>query len=132
MALPPASRARALQLRALSLAERVILATRSLPRSAEALTIRNQLVRSATSTAANYRAASRAQTPLGFIAKLSIAIEEADETLLWLKLAVKVGLARAEDVRPLAKEADEIVRILVASRKTMRARLDKTSRSNSQ
>jgi len=94
--------------------------------------IRNQLVRSATSAAANYRAACRAQTPLGFIAKLSIAIEEADETLLWLKLSVNVGLVRAEAVRPLAKEADEIVRILVASRKTMRAKLDRKARSNCQ
>jgi len=132
MALPRASRALALQLRALTLAERVILVSRGLPRSADAAIIRNQLVRSATSTAANYRAACRAQTALGFIAKLSIAIEEADETLLWLKLSVKVGLARAEDVRPLAKEADEIVRILVASRKTMRAKLDRKARSNSQ
>jgi len=42
-----------------------------------------------------------------------------------LKLSVKVKLAKAEDVQPLAQEADEIVRILVASRKTMRARLEK-------
>ena len=131
MVLSP-SRARSQQLRMLSLAERVIVVCRNLPRSPDAAIIRSQLVRSATSTAANYCAACRAQSPLAFIAKLSIAIEEADETLLWLKLAVKVGLVRADGVREVAKEADEIVRILVASRKTMRARLDRKSRSNSQ
>jgi four helix bundle protein len=126
------SRARALQLRALALAERIIVACRGMPRTEDARIVRGQLVRSATSTAANYRAACRAQSPRGFIAKLSIAIEEADETLLWLKLAVKVGLANAADVRPMAQEADEIVRILVASRRTIRARLDREARSNSQ
>jgi four helix bundle protein len=126
------SRARALQLRALALAERIIVVCRRLPRTDDARIVRGQLVRSATSTAANYRAACRAQSPRAFIAKLSIAIEEADETLLWLKLAVKVGLVKATDIRPMAQEADEIVRILVASRRTIRARLDREARSNSQ
>jgi four helix bundle protein len=103
-----------------------------MPRTDDARIIRGQLLRSATSAAANYRSACRAQTPKGFVARLSIAIEEADETLLWLKLAVKVGLAKATVVQPIAQEADEIVRILVASRKTMRAKLAKQARDNSQ
>ena len=49
-----------------------------------------------------------------------------------MKLAVKVGLAKATDVRPIAQEADEIVRILVASRRTMRAKLEKQARVNGQ
>lgn len=125
MSLPSTSKAHALQIRALSLAERVIFVCRKMPRTDDARIIRGQLVRSATSVAANYRSACRAQTSTAFVAKISIALEEADETLLWLKLAVKVGLARAPDVRPLAQEADEIVRILVASRRTMRAKLEK-------
>jgi four helix bundle protein len=125
MSLPSTSKAHALQVRALSLAQRVILACRKMPRTDDARIIRGRLVRSATSVAANYRSACRAQTSKAFVAKISIALEEADETLLWLKLAVKVGLARAPDVRPLAQEADEIVRILVASRRTMRAKLEK-------
>ena len=126
------SRAQALQLRALALAERIIVVCRGMPRTDDARIVRGQLVRSATSAAANYRAACRAQSPRAFIAKLSISIEEADETLLWLKLAVKVGLIGAAEVRPMAREADEIVRILVASRRTIRARLDREARSNSQ
>jgi len=125
MPLRRTSRALALQLRALSLAERVILICRTMPRTEDARIIRGQLVRSATSTAANYRSACRAQSPRAFVAKLSISIEEADETLLWLKLALKVGLVKAAEVKPLAQEADEIVRILVASRSTMRAKLEK-------
>ena len=125
MALPTTSKARALQVRTLSLAERVILVCRKMPRTDDARIIRGQLVRSATSAAANYRSACRAQSSKAFVAKISIALEEADETLLWLKLAVKVGLANAPDVQPIAQEADEIVRILVASRRTMRAKLEK-------
>ena len=98
------SRAQALQLRALALAERIIVVCRDMPRTDDARIVRGQLVRSATSAAANYRAACRAQSPRAFVAKLSIAIEE----------------------------ADEIVRILVASRRTIRARLDREARSNSQ
>lgn len=122
---PQTSRALALQMRALSLAERVVLICRTMPRTEESKIIRGQLLRSSTSTAANYRSACRAQTPRAFVAKLSIAIEEADETLLWLKLASKVGIVKAVDAKPLAQEADEIVRILVASRRTMRAKLEK-------
>lgn len=84
--------------------------------------MRSQLLRSVTSTAANYRSACRAQSPSAFVAKLSIAIEEADETLMWLTLLVRVGLMRASDVRMLAKETDQILGVLVASRKTMHAR----------
>jgi hypothetical protein len=40
---------------------------------------------------------------------MSIALEEADENVLWLKLSVKVGLAKQDDVQQLAQEADEIV-----------------------
>jgi four helix bundle protein len=85
--------------------------------------MRNQIVRSVTSAAANYRSACRAQSPQAFIAKLSIAIEEADETLMWLNLMVRVKLVKRQDAQPLAREANEIVSVLVASRKTAQARL---------
>jgi four helix bundle protein len=131
MAFPRESQARALQLRAFELAARIILLSRRLSRSDEARIIRSQLLRSATSTAANYRSACRAQSPRAFVAKLSIALEEADEVILWLRLLVRVGLAAKLEVRPLITEADELVRIFSASRRTMLAR-KKQLKSNCQ
>jgi four helix bundle protein len=54
---------------------------------------------------------------------LSIALEEADEVLLWLRLLVRVGLVTKDRASPLLSEADQLVRIFVASRKTMQKRL---------
>ena len=62
---------------------RVIRFVRALPRSIDARAIGNQLVRSGTSVAANYRAAGRARSRAEFAAKIGIVVEEADETCLW-------------------------------------------------
>ena len=52
----------------------------------EMLVIKHQLIKSATSTAANYRAACRGKSKADFIAKLGIVNEEADETVFWLEV----------------------------------------------
>ena len=65
---------------------RVIHMSEALPRSRVADVIDNQILRSATSTAANYRAAGRSRSKAEFIARLGIVIEEADETVFWLEL----------------------------------------------
>ena len=115
-------RSRDLQARLLEFATQCILASRALAKSPEAWVVRSQLVRSSTSVAANYRAACRALSRRGFVAKLSIALEEADETVYWLELAVRVGLLKKDVVQPLNREGDELIRILSASRKTARNR----------
>ena len=48
--------------------------------------IGKQIVRSATSVAANYRAACRARSKAEFISKLCVVVEEANETLFWLEI----------------------------------------------
>ena len=58
----------------------------------------------------------------GFIAKLSIALEEADESTYWLHLCIRLGLLALEDADPLLKEGGELVRIFSASRRTARNR----------
>lgn len=78
----------------------------------------DQLLRSATSTAANYRAVCRAHTRPTFIAKLSIVVEEADETVGWLQLLEESGIATQEELAPYTKEATELLAIFVASRNT--------------
>jgi len=80
--------------------------------------IARQLLCSATSVGANYRAVCRARSAADFISKLGIVLEEADETLFWLELLVDSGAAAQDDVFPLLKEANELVAIFVASLRT--------------
>ena len=89
-----------------------------LPQSALGKHIQIQLIRASTSVAANYRAASMAQTKAGFIAKLSIVVEESDESAFWLEFALDDGLVPAEEAEPLFSEAKELTAIFVSSRKT--------------
>ena len=81
--------------------------------------IKGQLIRCSTSVAANYRAALVAQSKASFIAKLSIVIEEADESAFWLELVIDEELIDKEKVSSLLNEANELVSILVKSRKTL-------------
>jgi len=71
-----------------------------------------------TSVAANYRALCRSKSRADFINKTAIVEEEADETSFWLDMIVEAELLKPEQVAPLAKEADELTAMLVASRKT--------------
>lgn len=80
--------------------------------------IGRQLLRSATSVGANYRAACRARSQSDFISKISIVEEESDESLYWLELAAEAGLAGKEAIGLLTKEADELTAIFTASKKT--------------
>lgn len=75
-------------------------------------------MRSATSTAANYRAACRSRTRREFIAKLGVVIEETDETLFWLELISDLSLLDKNTIDLLQKEAGEILAILLTSRQT--------------
>jgi four helix bundle protein len=79
-----AARVNALQERTKQLALRVIRTVERLPSREVVRTVSRQLLRSATSVAANYRAACRARSKAEFTAKLGIVVEEADETVFWL------------------------------------------------
>jgi len=69
-------------------------------------------------TKAFARAACRAQSHAEFAAKLSIVVEEADETVYWLELLRESSLLKPERLAKILKEANELVAIAVASRKT--------------
>src|ERR1700730_3409559 len=90
-------RARELQDRTKKFALRMISAFSRLPKTEEARVLGRQFLRSGTSVAANYRAACRARSAADFISKISVVVEEADETLLWLELLVEGKLVRAEN-----------------------------------
>lgn len=86
------------------------------------LRILTQLHDAGTSMASNYHAACRAQSRAQFIAKLSIAVEEAAETVGWLHKLAAAKLASADELAPLQQEASELLAILSASRKTASGR----------
>jgi four helix bundle protein len=109
---------RELQQRTETFAAAVVTLCRGLPPTPEGRNIRDQLGRAATSVAANYRASCRARSRAEFVAKLGLVIEEADESHLWLGMLLKLQLAAGPEVERLLSEADQLVAIFVASRRT--------------
>ncbi|HEY7058023.1 MAG TPA: four helix bundle protein [Vicinamibacterales bacterium] len=114
-----------LQDRTRRFASQVIKYCQHLPRSPAVQEIAGQLTGSAGSTDSNYRAACRARSLAEFIAKLGLAIEEADEAKGWLLLLVESELTTSESTRELIQEANELIAILVASRKTAERRKER-------
>lgn len=111
-----------LKLRTKEFALRVIRMSDALPKSRAADVLGRQLLRSATSVAANYRSACRARSRADFVAKMAIVEEEADESVLWLELLAESGVLPPKRLRPLLVEADELTAIAVSSIRTARAR----------
>jgi four helix bundle protein len=97
----------------------VIRLCRDLPHSQECRVISNQLIRAAASVGANYRAACRGKSSADFINKISVVEEEADESIYWLELLGELGVT-GEELSRLRREGDELVAIVVASKKTAR------------
>lgn len=98
-------------------AGRIVLFYDQLPKDSSTQVMGKQLIRSATSTAANYRAACIARSDREFYAKLSITVEEADETLFWLELFEETKKASLQELQPLMDEALEILKVLGSARR---------------
>lgn len=111
--------AKQMQERTMLFALRVIRMSQKLPKSEEATVMRRQILRSATSVAANYRAVCRAKSAADFASKMKTVIEEADETALWLEMLVRSEIAKEAQLKELRAEADEILRICSASHSTI-------------
>jgi four helix bundle protein len=94
---------------------RVIRLVKSLPNDDVGRVIAKQLLRSATSVGANYRAACRARSPAEFCAKMGIVEEEADESAYWMELLIEAEIVKPELLVELFAEANELVAITVAS-----------------
>jgi four helix bundle protein len=109
-----------LRVRTKAFALRVIRLVDSLPTRRSCEVIGKQLLRSATSVGANYRAACRARSPAEFCAKMGIVEEEADESAYWLELLMDGEIVKREVLADLHAEAGEIVAMVVASIKTAR------------
>lgn len=93
----------------------------ALPKTMEAGILGKQLIRSATSCAANYRAACRARSRAEFYAKLSIVVEEADESIFWIELIEAAGIYRNPKLEQLTNEITDIIKVMSKARKTISA-----------
>ena len=114
-----------LQFRLKEFAYRIVPFCESLPSKKISRVVEDQLLRSSFSTAANYRAACKAQSSKAFTAKLSIAFEEIDESLFWLEVIAELKLLSTRKMELILKEADELTRILASSRKNSQKRIRK-------
>lgn len=101
-------------------AVRVLKFADSLPNTASGRAVSNQVARSGCSVAANYRAALRGKSRADFANKITIVLEEADETDVWIEIAKRRGLVPAKRVAGLQTEAVELKKIFNATRVTAR------------
>jgi four helix bundle protein len=109
---------REMKQRTKAFALRVIKLVNSLSKDLVCRRLGDQLLRSGTSVAANYRAACRARSKADFISKLGIVEEEADESALWMELLIESGLVLQTRLEKLLDEANQLTAIIVASRKS--------------
>ena len=95
---------------------RIIRLYQQLPRTGEAEVLGKQLLRSATSVAANYRASCRARSGAEYYAKLCVCVEEADETQFWLELLGQASIFSEIRLAELRQEYGEITAVLTTAR----------------
>lgn len=87
----------------------------------------DQVTRSASSSAANYRAALRAKSSADFLNKFKIVEEELDESIFFLEMIEEINSEFAEQIKILHKEGNELLAIIVASLNTLRRKQNRKS-----
>jgi four helix bundle protein len=86
----------------------------------------NQLLRSSTSVAANYSAATRGRSDAEYFSKICIVVEECDETLFWIKYLIQIGVLDKQNSADLPDEVEQLVKLFSSIRKKMK---EKTKRN---
>jgi len=109
-----------LKQRSKEFAHRCVKLAVALPKTQLGNHISGQLIRAATSVAANYRAACLSISKAAFISKISIVLEESDECIFWLEFIVDEELISKTRVKNLLVEALELTKIFAKSRITAR------------
>ncbi len=102
---------------------RIIALYASLPTGVMAQVIGKQLLRSATSIGAHVREGKHSRSASEMFSKVSVALQEAEETRYWLDLLSESGIIRKERLRDLLQEADTLVAILFTGTKTLKRKL---------
>lgn len=98
----------------------VLNLTDSIPVNIKSRIILNQIIRSATSVGANYRAVCRSRSDAEFISKLGIVEEEADETVYWLEILKDAGMIKDNHFNEIKNLANHIIGFAIASKKTIK------------
>jgi four helix bundle protein len=83
----------------------------------------NQIIRSSSSVAANYRAATRSRSDAEFFSKICIVVEECDETQFWLEYLVRVGLFEGQETKTLRLEIEQLVKLFTSIKRKMKEKL---------
>ncbi len=96
-----------------------------LPRNVASYELAKQLIRSAGSVGANYRASKRAKSTADFIYKIEIVLEESDESHYWLSVLKEATIIDIPLLTELIKEANELTAIFAATDKTAKVKLNK-------
>ncbi len=105
-------------------AHRCVKLAVALPNNALGNHIKTQLIRCSTSVGANYRATLLAQTKAAFISKVSIVIEESDESEFWLEFIMDEKLMESDLILPLFNEAHELSSIFITTRRTAQKKVE--------
>jgi four helix bundle protein len=116
-------KAEQLKLRTKAFAIAVLAFVKTMPRTEEARIVGGQLIRSGTGVAANYRAACRSRSNAEFVARIGVALEEADESALWLEIITESHISPTEPAAPLLDEANQLSAIFAQSRLTASSNL---------
>lgn len=103
------------------LAVTIIQELSKLPYQEAFAVIRKQIYRSSTSMAANYRAMCRARSKAERFSKISIVIEETDETLFWLEMLEELNYVQNEILLDLKIKTEEILKVISSYRKMLKA-----------
>ena len=111
---------RALMKRSKDFAHQCVKLAFQLPKNNLGWHLQKQLIRASTSVAANYRAACLAQSRPSFSAKISICLEECDESCFWLEFILDEKLLNSKEINPVKIEGEELRAIFIASRNTSR------------
>ncbi|MFO1486464.1 MAG: four helix bundle protein [Verrucomicrobiaceae bacterium] len=101
----------------------------ALPKTTAGRTVGGQIARSGTSVAANYRAALRAKSDADFINKITIVLEETDESGFWIELAERAELLPGKRLKHLLQESEELTKIFNATRTTTKRRTARNHKS---
>jgi len=96
------------------------------PKNAAGFETAKQLIRSAGSVGANYRATARAKSNADFIYKIEIVLEEADESLYWLEVIKEAEIKIGQEVERLMDEANQLTAIFTATDKTAKQNKSKS------
>jgi len=119
------SKASELEARLVSFAADILSLSAKLPRTPQGRHVRDQILRSGTSTAANYGEARGAESRSDFVHKLGVVLKELNETAIWLELIAKSALLPPHEIVAVRAENRELAKTITASVKSARGSIDR-------